>query len=122
MTRREYLAVAVAAQGCRTYDRSSLTVRLTSILGSPTPFVMQSLGLFKNVGLTVRLEQVASSGKIVQALLGGSTDIASVVSRKFAANLFRCSAAARPHCAVNYSNCASSHYSKNIWDTTLAQH
>ena len=76
MTRRKYLALTLAATGCRKDERSSRAVRLTTILGSPSLFVMQSLGFFKNEGITARIEQIASTGKIVQSLIGGSTDIA----------------------------------------------
>jgi sulfonate transport system substrate-binding protein len=74
MTRRTCLGLALALHGCSSHEKSS-TVRLTSILGAPWPFVMEGLGLFRNEGVTVRLEQVASTGKIVQALIGGSADI-----------------------------------------------
>src|SRR3954452_7894427 len=77
MTRRAYIGLALAAHACRTHERPSPTVRVTTILGSPSPFVMQSLGIFENEGVKVRIEQVASTGKTVQALIGGSTDIAS---------------------------------------------
>src|SRR4051794_24640859 len=76
MTRRKYLALALTAQGCRIGENSSSTVRLTTILGSPSPFIMQSLGLFEKERVVVRVEQVASTGKIVQAIVGGSADVA----------------------------------------------
>ena len=77
MTRRAYMGLVLAAHGCRTHERASSTLRVAAILGSPSPFVMQSLGMFENEGVRVRIEQVASTGKIVQALIGGSADIAS---------------------------------------------
>src|SRR3954452_12453945 len=77
MTRRGLVGLALAAHGCRMRETPSRIVRITTILGSPSPFVMESLGMFKNEGLTVQLEQVASTGKIVQALIGGSADIGS---------------------------------------------
>jgi len=72
MTRRTCLSLALALHGCK----KSSVVRLTSIVASSWPFVIESLGLFKKEGVTVQIEQVGSTGKIVHALIGGSADIA----------------------------------------------
>jgi NitT/TauT family transport system substrate-binding protein len=76
MTRRMCLGLTLGLHGCGSTESSPLSVRLTAILGSRWSFLMESLGLFKKEGLTVRFEPAASTGKIVQALIGGSTDIA----------------------------------------------
>src|SRR3954447_2254350 len=76
MTRRACISLTFAAYSCSRNKSSAPAVRLTTILGVPSPFVMQSLGLFASEGVTVQLEQVASTGKAVQALIGGSTDMA----------------------------------------------
>src|SRR4051794_41976417 len=74
MTRRACISLTFAAYSCSRNKSSAPAVRLATILGVPSPFVMQRLGLFAREGVTVQLEQVASTGKAVQALIGGRSE------------------------------------------------
>jgi NitT/TauT family transport system substrate-binding protein len=80
MTRRACLVtLAPIITGCGT--RGEITrsrVRVTATLGARLHLIPERLDYFNKEGIAVQTEEVASSAKVVQALVGGSTDIALV--------------------------------------------
>ena len=80
MTRRDYLATlspVIASCGTRG-GITRVRVRVTATLGARLHLIPERLDYFNREGIAVQTEEVASSAKVVQALVGGSTDVALV--------------------------------------------
>src|SRR6516225_9950293 len=78
MTRRA-LMLSAALAGCRTAREQQPVVRIA--LGSraapdfiPT-YLAAALGFFRDEGLNVTLQDLASTSKAIEALIGGSADV-----------------------------------------------
>jgi NitT/TauT family transport system substrate-binding protein len=75
MTRRACLGIAAPlVTGC-TRREVVATVRMLTFIGAPYQSLVERLGFFKKHGIDVRLEQIGSSSKMSQALIGGSADV-----------------------------------------------
>jgi NitT/TauT family transport system substrate-binding protein len=79
MKRRSFVFSAITIAGCRSAQQHKPRVRIAvggrAALDYIPIYVASALGLFRDEGIDVSLQDLASTPKAVQALLGGSTDL-----------------------------------------------
>src|SRR5215475_3080319 len=81
MTRRALVLSAALVSGCRTARQQQLQPVVRIALGSQAApdfipiYLAATLGFFRDEGLNVTLQDLASTSKAIEALLGGSTDV-----------------------------------------------
>src|SRR6516164_7261260 len=79
MTRRSLVLSGALVAGCRTAQQQLRPVVRIGIGGRDAPdfipiYLAAALGFFRDEGLNVALQDLASTSKAIEALLGGSAD------------------------------------------------